>query len=83
MVLNRTEVIGYIGMGMLQFNSVPAIIQAVESGKSAPLATMFLTVAGLACYLYNSVKTKNTLYTVGNTIGIIGNSILIFAVLAK
>lgn len=83
MALNRTEVIGYVGMAMLQFNSVPAIIQSIEAGKSAPIATMILSIAGLACYLYNSIKTNNTLYTVGNTIGIIGNSILLGSVLLK
>ena len=83
MALNRTEVVGYLGMGLLQFNSIPAIIEAVHTGNSAPIATMALTIAGLACYLYNSVKTKNTLYTVGNVIGIIGNSILIIAVLSR
>jgi len=83
MALNKTEVIGYVGMAMLQFNSIPAIIQALETGKSAPIATMVLSIAGLSCYLYNSVKTNNTLYTVGNIIGIVGNSVLLGAVLLK
>lgn len=81
--LNKTEVIGYIGMAMLQFNSIPAIVQALKTGASAPIATMMLSIAGLACYLYNSIKTGNTLYTVGNIIGIIGNTILLVAVLTK
>lgn len=81
--LTKAEIVGYVGMAMLQFNSVPAIIQALKTGASAPIATMFLSIAGLSCYLYNSVKTGNTLYTVGNIIGIIGNTILVIAVLAK
>lgn len=81
--MKKADLIGYVGMALLQFNSIPAIIQALKNGVSAPLATMFLTVAGLSCYLYNSVKTENTLYTVGNIIGIIGNTILIFAVLTR
>jgi uncharacterized protein with PQ loop repeat len=83
MKISKAEFIGYVGMAMLQFNSIPAIISALETGASAPIATIVLSIAGLACYLYNSLKTDNTLYTVGNTIGIIGNSILLFSVLYK
>ena len=79
--MKKEVLIGWAGLGMLQFNSIPAIFQAVESGQSAPISTIMLTLAGLACYLYNSIKTGNTLYTAGNIIGIIGNSILLAVVL--
>ena len=77
------DLIGYIGLALVQFNCVPAIIVALREGHSTPLFGVCLTVVGLACYLYNAVITKNTLYIVGNTIGLIGNLILLFAILVK
>jgi len=72
-----------MGLALLQFNCVPAIIAALQQGHSTPLFGVVLSIAGLSCYLYNSVKIGNTLYTVGNLIGLIGNTILLIALLIK
>ena len=73
--------LGWVGMACLQFNSLPAIFQAIESGNSAPHATVILTIFGLACYLYHSIKRGDVLYTTGNLIGIVGNSILLAVII--
>ena len=73
--------IGWVGMAMLQFNSIPAIISAVEYGTKYPIATILLTIGGLFCYMVDALKNGNMLYIVGNLIGIIGNSILLLATL--
>lgn len=73
--------IPWIGMAMLQFNSVPAIFAAVETGAKFPVATILLTLGGLSCYMYRAIADKDALYIVGNTIGIVGNSILLAATL--
>lgn len=72
-----SEVAGWVGLACLQFNSVPAIISSVETGETTPVGTIGLTLIGLSLYLVRSLKTQDTLYTVGNTIGIVGNTILL------
>ena len=71
------EVAGWVGLGCLQFNSVPAIISSVETGSTTPVGTVGLTLVGLVLYLIRSISAQDTLYTVGNTIGIVGNLILL------
>ena len=71
------ELARWIGLGCLQFNSVPAIMASIETGSTTPVGTVVLTLVGLSLYLIRSLKTADTLYTVGNTIGIVGNLILL------
>ena len=71
--------IPWIGMAMLQFNSVPAIFAAVNSGAKFPIATILLTIGGLSCYMVRAIADRDMLYITGNTIGIVGNLILLFA----
>lgn len=73
--------IGWAGMAMLQFNSIPAILSAINDGARFPIATILLTIAGLACYMVRAVIDKDTLYITGNLIGLVGNLILLFATL--
>ncbi len=75
--LNSGEVAGWIGLGCLQFNSIPAIISSVETGSTTPVGTVALTLIGLVLYLVRSLSAQDTLYTVGNSIGIVGNLILL------
>lgn len=79
--LNFTEISGWVGLGCLQFNSVPAIISSLELGETTPLGTIGLTLIGLSLYLIRSLGTKDYLYTVGNLIGIVGNCILLGTIL--
>ena len=73
--------IGWIGMAMLQFNSIPAIFAALDSGAKFPIATIILTIAGLSCYMYRAILDKDALYITGNLIGLVGNTILLLATL--
>ncbi len=77
MKINSGEVAGWIGLGCLQFNSIPAIISSVETGSTTPVGTVALTLIGLVLYLVRSLSAQDTLYTVGNSIGIVGNLILL------
>ena len=79
--LNYSEIAGWVGLGCLQFNSVPAIISSLETGNTTPVGTIVLTLVGLSLYLIRSLKTADTLYTVGNVIGIVGNVILLGTIL--
>jgi hypothetical protein len=70
--------IGWMGLIALQFNSIPLIISA-SAGLTMPITTPMLSIFGLCCYLYHSIFVRrDVLYTVGNTIGIIANSTLIY-----
>lgn len=71
--------IPWIGMAMLQFNSIPAIFAAIEHGSKFPIATILLTIGGLSCYMVRAIADKDVLYITGNTIGIVGNLILLLA----
>jgi uncharacterized protein with PQ loop repeat len=71
------NLIGWVGMAMLQFNSIPAIFSAIQNGAKYPLATIILTIIGLSCYMYRAIIDNDKLYIVGNTIGLVGNLILL------
>ena len=75
------EISGWVGLACLQFNSVPAIMSSLETGETTPLGTILLTMAGLSLYLVRSLATNDTLYTMGNVIGLVGNSILLATIL--
>lgn len=75
------EILGWIGMAMLQFNAVPAIHSALVNGTSTPKATVMLTIGGLTCYLIRAICRYDMLYLVGNMIGLIGNLILLWVLL--
>ena len=72
--------IGYTGMLILQSNSMPLIYQALINSVAINLLTPIMTICGLSCYLYYSVRRKDTLYTIGNSIGITSSLILIFSI---
>ena len=76
-----TEISGWVGLACLQFNSVPAIMSSLETGETPPIGTILLTMAGLSLYLIRSIATNDTLYTAGNVIGLVGNSILLATIL--
>ena len=78
---NFYELAGWVGLGCLQFNSIPAIISSLETGNTSPVGTVVLTIVGLSLYLVRSIATKDTLYTTGNVIGIVGNVILLGTIL--
>ena len=78
---NFYELAGWVGLGCLQFNSIPAIISSLETGNTSPIGTVVLTIIGLSLYLVRSLATKDTLYTTGNVIGIVGNVILLGTIL--
>jgi hypothetical protein len=80
---DKAELIGYVGIALIQLNVIPAVVQAVRLGVSAPLSSIILMLTGLGLCLYNSISTGNKLYTVGNLFGFIGNLILLLAVILK
>lgn len=75
------EFVGWIGLGCLQTNAIPAIIKAVQTGTGMPVLSILMILAGLSCYLYRGIKQGDKLYIVGNLMGIITNLILLIVTL--
>lgn len=75
--------IGIVGMAMLQTNTIPQVIKILETGDASGLSVqMFVqTLIGLVCYLVNAISTRNLLYIISNTIGIVSVSVTIIAIL--
>ena len=73
---------GWVGMIMLQGNNIPTLLASLSgSAHLPPLSLTSLTWCGLTMYLWNAIHTRNTLYIVGNVIGLILNSIMIGLIL--
>lgn len=73
--------LGWLGVGLITCNTVPAILAAVKTGHAAPLSSLCMMVVGLSCCLYQAVKTGNMLYCVANGFGVICNVTLAAVVL--
>lgn len=76
-----TETLGWIGMILLQAQAIPATIATIQGAANVPLLMPILTALGLSCYLARSLAQKDTLYTVGNSIGLLMSCTLIVAIL--
>lgn len=73
------HMIALLGMAMLQTNNLPLIYQTVISHNPVNLLTPILTLCGLLCYLYYAVFIRRDIvYIIGNSIGIVSSSILIY-----
>jgi lipid-A-disaccharide synthase-like uncharacterized protein len=64
-------------MVILQSNAIPYLIKAWNGVLPPSVLPAAMTIAGLACYLYYSIKRRDALYTVGNAIGIASNIALL------
>jgi len=83
--MNRSTANGFalIGTICLQCSAVPAIIQALQGGQTAPLATLALVVLGLLACAVTEIHYKLWAYLVGSTIGIIGHVAIIAIVITR
>ena len=66
--------LGIIGMGLLQTNTLPQTVKILsgDCDVSNLSVQMFVqTWVGLLLYLYNAIKTRNLLYIISNSFGLI------------
>ena len=67
---------------MLQSNTVPTLLESLNGAAQLPaLSLTSLTLSGLALYLWNAIAQRNTLYIVGNAIGLTLNSVMLALIL--
>jgi len=78
--MNKNAIFGYIGLALVQFNCIPAIVVALQQKTHAPIASIVLMVLGLTSFLVYDLREKVfSVYTLGNIIGVIGNLILLIS----
>lgn len=75
--MNRAQIVGYAGLILLQCNFLPAIYQAIVADVKMSVPSLIMYILAIACFLYNAVKEKNTLYIWCNALSLTGNSILL------
>jgi hypothetical protein len=75
--LRLENMIGLVGLTVLQSNALPFLLAAMRGEMPPTILPALMTIAGLACYLYRAVKMRDLLYIIGNTVGIVSNSLLI------
>lgn len=78
-----SEIVGYLGLILLECNYIPAIWSAIQTGVTLPITSLLFYVAALSCFMYNAVKERNTLYIICNAFGIVGNAILLTLAVMK
>ena len=83
--MNKQTANGFalIGTVLLQASAVPAIIQALQGGETAPIATLALIALGLVCCMVTEWQYKLWAYFVGSLIGCCGHISIIVLVLAR
>jgi hypothetical protein len=84
-MLTRQTANGFalIGTVLLQCSAVPAIVQALQGGETAPIATLILIVLGLLACAITEIHYKLWAYLVGSIIGLSGHIAIIAIVLAR
>ena len=76
--IKTSGIAGWVGMALLQGSTLPTLLNSIEGNAHLPsFAVTVMTWLGLSLYLWNSIATNNTLYTVGNAIGLTLNTIMI------
>jgi hypothetical protein len=83
--MNKRTAQGFALMGtvLLQASAVPAIIQALRGGETAPLATLALIALGLICCMVTEWHYKLWAYFIGSMIGCTGHVSIILLVLFR
>ena len=71
MIKTIKKIFPWTGLVVLQSANIPILIDVWLHGLVVPLMAPIATIYGLSAYLYHSIVTKNTLYTVGNCIGLV------------
>jgi hypothetical protein len=70
------QIIGIIGMVILQSNNLPFLFHVLKGELPPSLLPFIMTFVGLSCYMARAVKMRDWLYITGNGIGM-GSSLII------
>jgi hypothetical protein len=79
----NAKYMGFLGTVCLQVSAVPALIQAIQTGETAPAASIILVLIGLIACLIQEIHVKLWAYVIGSAIGIIGQAALLVVIFLK
>lgn len=77
----RAKYAGFLGTVCLQVSAVPAIIQALQTGETAPASSVILLLVGLIACVIQEIHVKLWAYVIGSVIGIIGQTALLVLII--
>jgi hypothetical protein len=83
--MNRSTANGFalIGTVLLQASAVPAIVQALQHGETAPISSLIFVALGLLCCLITEIHYKLWAYVVGSIFGFSGQILIITIILIR
>ena len=83
--MNKRTANGFalIGTVLLQASAIPAIVQALQHGETAPLSTLIFVALGLACCTITEVYYKLWAYVIGSVVGFTGHVLIIAILLTR
>lgn len=68
--------LGWLGVILINCQTIPGIIEALQTGQAMPISQWVIYVAGMFALLCQAIKDKDFLYIVSNGSGLLGLSIL-------
>lgn len=71
---------GFIGTVCLQGSALPALVQALETGETAPASSVILVLIGLIACLVQEINVKLWAYVIGSILGILGQAAILFVI---
>jgi hypothetical protein len=74
---------GFLGTVCLQVSAIPALIQALQTGETAPAASIILVLLGLIACIVQEIHVKLWAYVIGSAIGILGQFALLVVIFLK
>ena len=81
--MKRAIYFGFFGTTCLQMSAIPAIVQAVKTGETAPDATIILIIIGLLACTVQEIHARLWAYVAGSIIGIVGHLLILFVIWYK
>jgi hypothetical protein len=83
--MNKTTANGFalIGTILLQSSAIPAIVQALQGGETAPIASLIFIALGLTACAITEIYYKLWAYFVGSIIGVTGHCAIIAVILLR
>jgi len=80
---NKFWKLGFLGMIFINIASLPQVIKTIITHETGGISLSFYLVlfTGLTCYLFYSLKRKDVIYILSNTISLSTSGLMIFMIL--
>jgi len=80
---NKFWKVGFLGMIFINIASLPQVIKTGITHETGGISLSFYIVlfTGLTCYLFYSLKKKDVIYILSNTVSLCTSGLMIFMIL--